>query len=102
MRCATQLQATEVTAAAAKKQKQAPGARADPAAHEEEDLGEDEDDEDGETEEGSEEESEEETSEEDSSDEVTAPLTPAFASRNEAVTAAPPPANAEGPSGMLH
>ena len=95
------MQAMEVTAAAAKKQKQAPEASADPADDEEDGEDEDEDDEDGDTEENSEEESEEETSEEDSSDEVTAPPTPTCPSRNEAATAAYPLVIAAGPSGML-
>ena len=87
------MQAEEVTAAAAKKQKQAPEAGAEPADEEDED----EDDED----EDSDEESEEETSDEESSDEVTAPSPPTVPSHR-AQHAAAPLVNATVSSDMLH
>lgn len=93
----THVQAEEVTAAAAKKQKQAPEAGAEPADEEDED----EDDEDEDTDEDSDEESEEETSDEESSDEVTAPSPPTVPSHR-AQHAAAPLVNATVSSDMLH
>ena len=103
----THMQATDVAAAAAKKQKQSAEAGAEPAGQEDEaeDDEDNEADEDEVTEEGSDEESEEEeeTSEEESSDEVTAPPHPCSCTTQCACHGCPSCHHRScGPSGMLH